>query len=202
MPPLLTRLVGGAGDAVHLLRDEDPRQVQQVLTRHRLRSGAAAAASALRHQGVRPGLPARREQWTFVPARKLHALVQAAGARTLLFGTYARREGDFDWDENDTYEALQSRVDEGYAQLGAELGVPVVPVGRIWRETLRTHPRVRLWLPDGMHPTPAGTYLAACAFFVQLYGQTPVGNAYLAGVDPTEARIIQEMVARERSGLT
>jgi hypothetical protein len=42
-----------------------------------------------------------------------------------------------------------------------------------------------------MHPSPAGTYLAACTFFAALYGASPVGNAYVADLDPEVARYLQ-----------
>jgi len=74
-----------------------------------------------------------------------------------------------------------------------------VPVGRVWQETLRAHPTLRLWAPDGQHPSLAGSYLVACTFLMQLYGRSPVGNAHWAGLDASDAHQIQSSVAREMS---
>jgi hypothetical protein len=149
----------------------------------------------LQDQGQRPGVPQWREKEMFAPIRTLHAAIGATGARTLLFETFARREGDFSNFPGDTYEAMQTRIDDGYEQIGRELGIPVVPVGRIWRETLRTQPELELWANDGLHPSRAGTYLVACAMLQRLYGRSPLDNPYLAGLPPEQATAIQNSVA-------
>ena len=43
-----------------------------------------------------------------------------------------------------------------------------------------------------MHPTLAGTYLAACTFYGALFGTSPVGNPHTAGLDPELAKFLQE----------
>jgi hypothetical protein len=149
----------------------------------------------LQDQGQLPGRPASREQQMYAPIRALNTAIAGAGARALLYETFARREGDYDYVRGDTYEAMQVRIDEGYETIGRELDVPVVPIGRIWRETLRTQPQLQLWAKDGLHPSQAGTYLVACALLQQLYGQSAVGNPYLAGLPPADARAIQNSVA-------
>jgi hypothetical protein len=46
---------------------------------------------------------------------------------------------------------------------------------------------------DKRHPTPAGTYLAACTIIASVWGVSPVGNTYLGGLDPAVARYLQEV---------
>ncbi len=41
------------------------------------------------------------------------------------------------------------------------------------------------------HPSLEGTYLAAATVYAALYRQTPVGNAYAAGIDADTARFLQ-----------
>ena len=36
------------------------------------------------------------------------------------------------------------------------------------------HPEIELYDPDGYHPSPAGTYLAACLFLSVLTGHSPM----------------------------
>ena len=50
----------------------------------------------------------------------------------------------------------------------------VAPVGRAWERALRD-PAMTLHDPDGSHPSPAGTYLAACVLYATLTGESPVG---------------------------
>ena len=39
----------------------------------------------------------------------------------------------------------------------------------------------------------AGTYLASCVVFAALTGRSPVGNSYLAGIDPPTAAFLQNV---------
>jgi hypothetical protein len=201
MPSMLAKLAAAAGEpralvadvlcpgGFHLYEHARGDAVKQRLAKTRFDH------VVLQNQGQTSGWPDRREEQLLAPGRVLAALIAQHGARPVLYATFARREGDFDTFRGDTYEAMQARVNEGYAALGAEIGAPVVPVGRIWQETLRVHPTLRLWALDGHHPSVAGSYLIACAFLAQLYGRSPTGNLYHGGLDPTDARAIQESVA-------
>jgi len=52
-----------------------------------------------------------------------------------------------------------------------------------------------LWAWDGTHPSTAGSYLDACMFYAALTGRSPVGNPYTAGLDPSQARFLQQVAA-------
>jgi len=78
----------------------------------------------------------------------------------------------------------------------------VVPVGAAWAESWATRPDLHLWHADGSHPSPAGTYLAAAAFYAALTGES-CGGAEHAGfgqLDDDEIRLLQEIGVR--SGLS
>jgi hypothetical protein len=205
MPNTIARLAAAAGEARPLAANLlcpggshlNDRARQEELKRRLARTRFDYVV--LQNQGQVSGWPAQREAEMLEPGRVLAGLIAHNGAHPLLYATFARREGDFDEFPGDSYEAMQARVNEGYAALGDEIGATVVPVGRIWQETLRVHPTLRLWALDGYHPSVAGSYLIACAFFAQLYGRSPVGNRYHAGLDPADARTIQESVARALS---
>jgi hypothetical protein len=49
----------------------------------------------------------------------------------------------------------------------------VFPAGEAWQEALRRDPAVALYTADGLHPTPAGTYLAALVVTHGLTGVRP-----------------------------
>jgi hypothetical protein len=44
---------------------------------------------------------------------------------------------------------------------------------------------------DKRHPSLAGSYLAASTTYAMLYGKSPVGLAYTAGLNPELARVLQ-----------
>jgi hypothetical protein len=70
----------------------------------------------------------------------------------------------------------------------------VVPVGDAWRRVLANPPAPALHVADGSHPTPAGTYLAACVFYGVVHGKSPVGlTGRFADLNPPTARRLQEV---------
>ena len=151
----------------------------------------------LQNQGQRAGwwLASQREAENNVPARVIDSMIRAAGAKTVFFMTYARREGDAENEAEDTYDYMQARISAGSTAIARELNAALVPVGTIWQQTYHAYPALRLWAQDGMHPSAAGSYLAACAFYAYFYRASPVGNTYVASLAPGDARAIQQSVA-------
>jgi hypothetical protein len=45
---------------------------------------------------------------------------------------------------------------------------------------------------DKRHPSPAGSYLTAATIVASVYGVSPVGATFTAGLDPAVARHLQE----------
>jgi len=100
-------------------------------------------------------------------ARLLDADIRKAGAKTVFYMTWARRNTP------ETQDALT----EAYAGIARELGAQAAPVGVAWRNALKADPKLVLHRSDGSHPTPAGSYLAACVFYATLFDESPVGLA-------------------------
>lgn len=93
-------------------------------------------------------------------ARRFDDAIKASGAKTILFLTWARRGNP----------NMQRDLDKAYLSLATDLQSLVAPVGPAWQIALATAPSVNLYMEDGSHPTPAGTYLAACTFFQLIEG--------------------------------
>jgi hypothetical protein len=133
----------------------------------------------------------RREVYPF--ARVLRREIAFAGGRTVLFMTWAYRDGDEGNFPGDSFDAMQERLARGYAKLGAQLNTPVAPVGLAWAEALRQEPGLDLWASDGKHPNALGSYLAACVFYRLLSGRDPSGSMFTGEVPPARARFFQEI---------
>jgi len=97
--------------------------------------------------------------------------------------------------DGDTYAAMQQRIDAGYRAEGDEIGAPVVPAGPAWERAHTLAPSLSLWGGDDTHPSVDGTYLAACVFYATLTHRSPVGDPYLAGIDPPTAEVLQQIAA-------
>jgi hypothetical protein len=135
----------------------------------------------------------------FTYARKFDAEIRKAGAKTAFFMTWAR------YNQPET----QATITQAYDKIARELGAPVARVGPAFERVLDEKPSIRLHMDDRSHPTPAGTYLAACVFYATLLNDSPVGlpatlqlaNGKTLEVDPADAKVVQkvaEHVARAR----
>lgn len=148
----------------------------------------------LQEQSQIPAVPSLRQTQMYPPARKLVAVVRDVGARPLFFVTWAHRDG---WPEEGIpdYATMQAAVDAGYLEIAREQNVPVVPVGYAWWITLAQERGGTLWQEDGSHPTPEGTYLAACVFYAAVFRESPVGLAFQNGLPPEQAARLQKTAA-------
>ena len=69
----------------------------------------------------------------------------------------------------------------------------VIPAGVAWERFQTKHSAPVLHDRDLSHPTPAGSYLAACVCFAVLFGRSPVGlEADIPGVSQPELRLLQQ----------
>lgn len=93
--------------------------------------------------------------------------IKKAGAKPLLYMTWARKDSP----------DKQPLLTEAYQSIGKELGDTVAPVGLAWQAALKARPNLELHVADKSHPTPVGSYLAACVFYATLFGKSPEGLA-------------------------
>jgi hypothetical protein len=135
----------------------------------------------LQAQSTEPVTPRRAERFRDT-VRDYQRQVQAAGASTALYMTWAWRGKP----------AMTRPLADAYLAAGNETGALVVPVGLAFERALRQRPDLVLHHSDDQHPSPAGTYLAACVFYAALYGRTPAGNRYGAGLPEDVAAFLQQ----------
>ena len=155
-------------------------------------TGTRWAAVVLQEQSERPASVAERSD--FISAvNRLAAMTVDDGARPLLLETWAHRDG---WpDLHMDYAAMQAAIDEAYAQAAAQTGSAVIPAGEAWQRALAANPTIALWQDDGSHPATAGTYLAACAVYRSVFGESPVGLRDHEGLPDDVAAALQAIAA-------
>jgi len=98
-------------------------------------------------------------------ARLFDAEIKHAHAQTVFYLTWARQN------QPETQQALT----DAYLKIARELGDKVAPVGIVWQKIQAASPPLNLYFSDGSHPSPIGSYVAACVFYATLYGKSPVG---------------------------
>jgi hypothetical protein len=127
-------------------------------------------------------------------AVKFEAEIQQSGAQTVLLMT---------WESPESIPrgVTTANLAAAYNLAGAKLGAKVAPAGLAFARALRERPDLSLYSPDG-HPTMYGTYLAACALYGTITGQSPLGIAYTPrGITP-ELRDFLQRIAAESLGLS
>ena len=145
------------------------------------------------------------------------ALAQMAtdlGATAHLLQTWGRRDGDEQntW-RNADFSTMNQHLADGYegfadAIRAAGMEAEIIRAGEGWRiihddlvaagvtptegDTLFT----RLYVQDGSHPSPHGTYLAACIAYGTVTGQSPVGLSWAhPGISDEDKARLQAVAA-------
>ena len=126
--------------------------------------------------------PKKSEQFK-ASARKLDKWIRDAGSRTVLFMTWAYKNKP----------EMASSLADAYTRLGNELNALVVPVGLAFDIGRHENPDMELYAKDNRHPSLLGSYLTANVFFATLYGQSPIGASYTAGLSALEVAFAQHV---------
>jgi len=124
------------------------------------------------------------------PARALAGLASGHGARPVLFVTWARLDSPQD----------QEALTRAYQTAARESGAVLALVGPAWAAARQELPDLALHAPDGSHPTPAGTYLAALVLYRTLTGDSPVGLPARLGVSAEAAARLQQIAGKIQNG--
>ena len=124
-------------------------------------------------------------------------VIRRAGGRTALYMVWpaSRRRAVF------------PMVVESYRLAASDVGGVLLPAGEAWLAAWRRKPSLALYGPDGFHPTPAGSYLAALTIYAGLTGGSPVGlparlqlrNGATVAVEAEDVGVLQA-AAEEANG--
>jgi hypothetical protein len=136
-----------------------------------------------------PDSRANLREWT----RRFDEVIRKAGGRTALYMV---------WPESYRPEAFPD-VSLSYRLAAEDVQGILLPAGDAWVAAWREEPGLRLYGPDGFHPTVLGSYVAALTIYGGLTGASPVGlpsrlllrNGSLVEVEAREAAIAQAAAA-------
>ena len=111
--------------------------------------------------------------------------IKASGAKTALYMVWPsqQRRGDF------------SAVSQSYEAAASEVNATLMPAGDAWREAWAADSKLALYGPDGFHPSPMGTYLAALVIYRQLTGVAPPALPVF-GATAEQAALLQRAAER------
>ena len=164
LPQLIAALVSRSGPS-HSLQSATIYAGGASLRRH-WNAGLAQRALAsqpwdyvvLQEQST---LPVKSPKRFHENVRLFAPAIAAHGATPLLYLTWSRAH----------VPEAQRALTEAVEAIAREIDARVVPVGIAWHALHARHPDIALYDADGSHPTPTGSYLAACVFAASLFGE-------------------------------
>lgn len=128
--------------------------------------------------------------------RALQPYIEAAGAETALYMTWAPEKGHSDYQN---YRRLvsgrakyQKQITHSYEYIADITGAMVIPVGIAFESGRQQNKNLTLVGKDKSHPTKYGSYLAACVIYASLFDRSPTG-ASGAGVKRNYAKQLQQL---------
>jgi hypothetical protein len=136
-------------------------------------------------------LPVKNARRMAENVRLFDQAIKRAGAKTVLFMTWARKNAP----------ETQQAITDAYITIGRELDAIVVPVGLAWQAFLARHDLPVLHDRDASHPTLAGSYLAACVFLITLLNESPLGiESGAVDLDPADKTLLQKAASEQFAG--
>ncbi len=96
-----------------------------------------------------------------------------SGAKFLFYSTWAYRDNTEKLAKTGmTYPEMLTALTASYQKAADQLGGARVPVGNAFAASTAAYPEIDLYTPDDYHPSPCGTYLAACLFYQAVTGKS------------------------------
>lgn len=181
-----------------LLVAEDPAAREKILLKSMTISGAVLAEH---RDGLQQMLESRSWDVIVLQGHSREAIDPAMlpGFRTALEDSSGRIRSSgsepvlfMTWAYSDRPQ-MTAELNSIYSRLGKEFDMMVIPVGLAFEKAGVKLNGVRLHTDDTVHPSLAGTYLAAAVFYCALYGKSPEKLGYDAGLDAELARSLRQV---------
>ena len=90
-----------------------------------------------------------------------------------------------------TYFSMDSVLRMRYLELTDSFNAVVSPAGAVRRYIRQHHPGIELYVPDGSHPSMAGTYAAACCFYAAMFQKDPTPVSFNSSLSSADAMNIK-----------
>jgi type IX secretion system substrate protein/PKD domain-containing protein len=116
----------------------------------------------------------------------------------MLYMTWGRKNGDASnctaYPVMCTYEGMDSTIRNNYLALASSIHSELSPVSIAWNYIRQNYPGIDLYQPDESHPSPAGSYAAACCFYATIFKKDPTLITFNYSLSATDASIIKNAV--------
>lgn len=116
-------------------------------------------------------------------------------SQPLFYMTWGRENGDatncsfIPW--VCTYEGMDDAIRASYIFMSESNAAELAPAGAVWRYLRENYPNINLYSGDGSHPSLAGSYAVACAFYIMIYKKDPTFISWNSTLNENEANLIK-----------
>jgi hypothetical protein len=125
--------------------------------------------------------------------RRFGSVIATRGGRPALYSV---------WPTTDRRQDF-ARAIESYQLATNDVSGLLFPVASAWLAAWRRDPALQLYSPDGLHPSVAGSYLAALVMYARIAGRSPVGlpgtlrlaSGHMIAIEPGIVRQLQDAAA-------
>ena len=119
-------------------------------------------------------------------------------AITMPYMTWGRKNGDASncgsFPVMCTYQGMDTTIRNRYLNFTKLINGEVSPVSVVWNYLRNNHPTIELYQADESHPSPSGSYVAACCFYASIFKKDPTLISYNFGLNANDAAIIKNAV--------
>ena len=98
------------------------------------------------------------------------------------------------WVLKDLSKADQAKTNRNYEAVRDITGGDISYSGNAFISCNSKYSEISLFVDD-RHPTKSGSYLSACCLYATIYGESPEGISYVAGLNKSNAKKLQEVAA-------
>jgi hypothetical protein len=202
LPGVLVSMGASTGDVIQTASSTPGGYTLQMHSSNTVTLSAIAAGVwdyvVLQEQSQLPALQdsiVAEEVFPF--AHYLDSLIIQANqcTETVFYRTWGRKNGDTEncptWPPVCTYQGMDSLLHLRYRIMTDSFSAIMSPVGMLFRYLRMNQPNLELYDGDGSHPSPAGTYAAACSFYTVMLRKDPALISFDNGLDPADAANIR-----------
>ncbi|CAN5441318.1 hypothetical protein BH11BAC1_BH11BAC1_10370 [soil metagenome] len=197
LPQIIADVAASAGDTLifdsHLIGGYSLSQhFDDSISVNKIKAGGWDYV-VLQDQSQAPALP----DYDGLAAIQLSLLIKQYNpcARPLFYMTWGRKNGDAmncsAWPPVCTYEGMDSLLYLSYMEMAMTTHSEVSPVGAVWKSMRQNYPAIELYQTDESHPSPEGSYAAACCFYASIFKKDPATITFNFIADTANAAVIR-----------
>lgn len=152
----------------------------------------------LQEQSQTPAFPEPQVEQDMYPyATLLDSVINANNTcvETVFYMTWGRKNGDAQncpfFTPLCTYQGMDSLIQERYRYMAEQNNAIIAAAGPVWKYLRENHPSIELYSSDESHPSLAGSYAAACAFYTAIFKKDPTAISFNSTLNAADAETIR-----------